>query len=172
MISLAFKSITEPNFQQSSLLKLFYTWTEERINVLPLISKYRDTFGRLLFGPDYSEDFKYWSQCVSTVINLIIHKIINIKTNSSKGVKVIDFTGLSVREEELETLLNSKFTKSEKTTIVLCLGAHDNHETSPAKLLRILLGNDHFDFKCDLHKIISFLYIHILLIQCPPLLVW
>ena len=149
LASLGFKRIKEPTFQHSSLMKLFYTWSEERINVWQLSNKHRNVFGVSLKVSPWSifeEDNYFKRTVIETVLELVVSKIICIKSNSSKAVKMIDFTGFSLLGKDLERLISARFTKSEKTTVLLDADASDDN-ISPTKMLRILHGNDHIDFK-------------------------
>ena len=153
LISLVFKSIREPTFQLSSLKKLFETWSEERINVWKLAFKHRNMFGRNIDPLSViEEDYDFNREVIDTVIKFIINKTISINSNNSKCVKIVDFTGISLSANDLETLLDADFTASEKTTLLLHVHISDfNFDlVSPPEFLRLLRGNHHFDFQIRL----------------------
>ena len=81
------------------------------------------------------------------VIQLLISKVICIKTNTKKFVKLIDLTGFSVSMEDLQNLLDAKFTRSERTTIKFDLEVLSIHNTS--KWLEIFRGNEHIMFSIE-----------------------
>ena len=84
---------------------------------------------------------------VRLVFQLLISKVICIKTNTKKFVKLIDLSGFSVTMEDVQKLLDAKFTRSERTTIMFDLEVLSINNTS--KWIEILRGNDHINFKIE-----------------------
>ena len=84
---------------------------------------------------------------VSITIEFIIGKVICIKNVNPKRVKLIDLTGFTVHQEQLQKLLEVKFTPTENTTVLFDLSARGSRKSG--NWIDILKGNDHFQFKVD-----------------------
>ena len=92
------------------VLPLFYTWSNPRLAL-------RD----FLEGDKRREGRVYREICLHIIVQYLTEKIICIKTTNSRAVRVIDLTGLLISRHQLEQVVETKFTSSERVTLVLDL---------------------------------------------------
>ena len=84
---------------------------------------------------------------MNITIEFIIGKVICIKNVNPKRVNMIDLTGFTVHQEQLQKLLEAKFTSSENTTVLFDLSARGSRKSG--NWIDILKGNEHFQFKVE-----------------------
>ena len=117
------------------VLPLFYTWSNPRLAL------------RDLHGDDMKkEDRSYLEICQHIIVQYVTEKIISIKTNYSKAVRVLDLTGCLISRNLVEQILESKFTSSEKVTLVLDVMVSST-ERGYSKWVSLMAGSDHVEVK-------------------------
>ena len=118
------------------VLPLFYTWANPRLALRDLLGDDRKKEGR-----------SYREICLHIIVQYVTEKIISIKTNNSKAVRVIDLTGCLISRHLLEQMLEANtFTSSEKVSLVLDVMV-SSAERGYSKWASLLAGSEHVDVK-------------------------
>ena len=121
----------------SVALPLFYTWANP---VLAL----RD----ILDTDDKNNGWSYRQICVRIIVTYLIEKVISIKLSDSKAVRLLDLTGCLVPRQLVEQLVETKWSTSERVTILLDVFVSSD-ERGHSKWLSLLAGSDHVTFKVN-----------------------
>ena len=119
----------------TDVVPLFYTWSNPMLALRDLLEDGK------------REGRAYREICLYIIVQYLTEKIISIKTNNSKAVRVIDLTGCLISRHLLEQLVESNtFTSTEKVTLVLDLMVSSS-ERGYSKWVSLLAGSDHVDVK-------------------------
>ena len=120
----------------TEVLPLFYTWSNPRLALRDFLENNRKREGRA-----------YREICLYIIVQYLTEKIISIKTNSSKAVRVIDLTGCLISRHLLEQLVEANtFTSTEKVTVVLDMMVSSS-ERGYSKWVSLIAGSEHIDVK-------------------------
>ena len=132
MINMGFNN----NFS-SLALPLFYTWANPRLALTDLLDE------------DASKNsWNYRQTCLRIIVQYLTEKIISIKSNNSKAVRLIDLTGCLVPRQLVEQLLETKFTSTEQVTVLIDVIVSSS-ERGYTKWVSLLGGSDHVRIKVN-----------------------
>ena len=122
----------------TDVLPLFYTWSHPRLALRDLLENNKKREGRA-----------HREICLYIIVQYLTEKIISIKRNNSRAVRVIDLTGCLISRHLLEQLVEANtFTSSEKVTVVVDLMVTSS-ERGYSKWVSLIAGSEHIDVKVE-----------------------